>query len=148
MAATPPPPETSPRSTLLHRVGFVETDAMGVVHHSNYLRYFEAARVKWLQEHDQPYTAYMEMGLNFAVTNAEVAYHRSARFDDPLEITVWMRWVRGASLAMEYQVLCREALIASGRTEHAAVDAEGKVRRIPRERLQNLRGRVPEEGES
>ena len=33
---------------------------MGVVHHANYLRFFEEARVRWLEEHDRPYTYYLE----------------------------------------------------------------------------------------
>jgi len=119
-------------------VTFYETDAMGIVHHSNYLRFFELARVKWLEEHDQPYTAYMESGLHFATTRSEVIYHRSARFDDGLEITTWMAWVRGASLCMEYTVVCNGELIASGATEHAAVNDQGRVRRIPSDRRRSL----------
>ena len=36
-----------------HVVAFYETDAMGVVHHSNYLRFLEHARVQFLAEHDR-----------------------------------------------------------------------------------------------
>jgi acyl-CoA thioester hydrolase len=46
-----------------HRVGFCETDAMGIVHHSNYLRFFENARVVWLETHDKSYPGWIEMGL-------------------------------------------------------------------------------------
>lgn len=133
------PPEGVATSTLLHRVGFAETDAMRIVHHSNYLRHCEAARVLWLEEHDQPYTSYMALGLNFAVTRVELDYHRSAEFDDRIEVTTWLELVRGASLRMAYRI-CRDGtVLVSGATEHAAVDEEGRVRRIPRERRESLR---------
>jgi len=120
-------------STVVHRVAFFETDAMKIVHHANYLRFFELARVRWLEEHDQPYTAWLERGIHFAVTRSEVDYRRAARFDDRLRIHTWLEWVRGASLRMAYRVDCEGELLAEGATEHAAVNDEGRLRRIPKE---------------
>ena len=105
---------------------------MSIVHHSNYLRYFERSRIVWLEEHDQPYFAYMESDLHFATTRVEVDYHRSARFDDRLLITTWMVWIRGASLRMAYRIENEGRLLVSGATDHAAVNGEGRVRRIPK----------------
>jgi acyl-CoA thioester hydrolase len=119
--------------TMQHRVGFHETDAMGIVHHSNYLRFFENARVVWLETHDKSYPDWIEMGLHFAVTHAELDYRQPARFDDILEVTTWLEWVRGASLAMAYTIFCRSTLLVTGRTEHASINDEGKVRRIPKD---------------
>ena len=116
-----------------HRVGFFETDAMGIVHHSNYLRFFENARVVWLETHDKSYPEWIEMDLHFAVTHAQLDYRQSARFDDILEVTTWLEWVRGASLAMAYTIVCGSTLLVTGRTEHASINDDGKVRRIPKE---------------
>ena len=132
------PPSGAPVSTIVHRVGFHETDAMRIVHHSNYLRFCENARVVWLEIHDKSYPEWMEMGLHFAVTHAELDYRQSARFDDRLEVTTWLEWVRGASLAMAYSIVCRGELVATGRTEHASINDEGRVRRIPREDRERL----------
>jgi acyl-CoA thioesterase FadM len=63
---------------------------------------------------------------------------RPARFDDRLEVTTWLEWVRGASLAMGYAITCRGTMLVRGRTEHASVDDAGKVRRIPREDRERL----------
>jgi len=52
-------PEQATVSRLEHRVSFFETDAPKVVHHSNYVRYFELGRVVWLDEHDEPYVRYL-----------------------------------------------------------------------------------------
>lgn len=132
-------PAGVPSVTHAHRVAFYETDAMGIVHHSNYLRFFERARVDWLAEHDQPYTAYVDLGLHFATTRVEVDYKRTIVFDDVAEITTWLEWVRAASLCMAYRVEVAGELKAVGRTEHAAVSLEGKVRRLPKERRLHLR---------
>ena len=111
---------------------------MGIVHHSNYIRWFESSRVVFLEEHDQPYTAYMDQGLHFATTRVLAEYHGSARFDDPIEVTTWVEWVRGASLRMAYRVEREGELLVTGATEHAAVNDEGRVRRIPAERRESL----------
>lgn len=137
-SARPGAPAGALTTTLLHRVGFFETDGMGIVHHSNYLRFCENARVAWLEEHDRAYTAWIAAGLHFAVTRVELDYQRPARFDDRLEITTWLEWVRGASLAMGYAITCRGTLLVQGRTEHASVDDAGRVRRIPREDRERL----------
>ena len=129
-------------STVTHRVAFHETDAMGIVHHSNYLRYFEDARVVWLEEHDRPYTHYMDLGLHFAVTRAELHYRRSARFDDRLEVKTWVEIIRGASLRMGYELTCNGEVLVTGATEHAAIDDEGRVRRIPKERRENMKTKL------
>ncbi len=127
--------------TTHHRVGFHETDGMGIVHHSNYLRFCEEARVIWLETHDKSYPDWIAMGLHFAVTHATLDYKMSARFDDVIDVTTWLEWVRGASLAMAYRIECKGVLLFTGRTEHASINGEGRVRRIPkvdRERLGKL----------
>jgi acyl-CoA thioester hydrolase len=126
-------PEDATTITFQHRVGFHETDAMGIVHHSNYLKFCEDARVIWLETHDKSYPEWMEMGLHFAVTHAELDYRWSTRFDDVLDVTTWLEWVRGASLAMAYEIRCGDQLVLTGRTEHASVNDDGRVRRIPKE---------------
>ncbi len=129
-------------SKLLHRVAFHETDAMGIVHHANYLRYFEEARVLWLEEHDQPYTAYIDRDLHFAVTRVEVDYNKSASFDDRIEVTTWLEQVRGASLRMAYRITRSDELLITGATEHAVVDTEGRLRRIPKDRRTSMKAKM------
>ena len=125
---------------------FYETDAMGVVHHSNTVRYLELARVVLLEEHDVPYTWYVEQGIHFAVTRVEVDYIESIRFDETVDVTVWVDWVRGASMRMHYTVEVGERLVATAATEHASIDEQGRVRRIPKERRQSLQSLAPPRG--
>ena len=90
---------------------------MGIVHHSNHVRFFELGRVAWLTEHDQPYEAYVAQGVHFATTHVEVDYHRPARFADVVEITVWAEAVRGASLRIAYVLRVEGEAAATGAAE-------------------------------
>ncbi len=121
------------RTTVRHRVPFYETDAMGIVHHANYVRYLEIARVAWMDEHDRPYKAYVADGYHFSTTRVEFDYKRTAAFDDIVEITTWLEWVGGASLAMAYELKRGDDLIGVGSTEHALVDLDHGALRLARE---------------
>ena len=123
-----------------HRVPFYETDAMGVVHHSNYVRYLELARIRWMDEHHRSYREYVADRQHFATTHVEVDYYRPAAFDDEISVTAWLEWIRGASLRMAYRLTTPKGLIASGATEHALVDLAGRVQRISREERERLAG--------
>lgn len=151
-------PQGVPVTRHRHRVPFYETDAMGLVHHANYVRFLELARIHWMDEHHRPYREYVAENLHFATTRVEVDYLRGLRFDDEVEIAVWLAWVRGASLRMEYALRrvdparARPAsgetaplgsaarLIARGATEHAMVDTSGRVRRIPEAQRRAMAG--------
>ena len=129
-------------TSMPHRVGFYQTDAMGIMHHAQYVNVLESARVAWLEEHDLPYTHYVDSGLHFAVTRVDVQYRRAARFDDRLDVRVWIEWVRGASLGIAYAILRSGETLATARTEHAMVDNTGRPLRIPRERREALAARA------
>jgi acyl-CoA thioester hydrolase len=140
------PPEGVLQTTVRHRVGFYQTDAMGIMHHANYLHLLETARVRWLEEHHRPYTAYIAEGRHFAVTRVDLHYRRAARFDDELLTTVWVDWVRGASLEMAYVVRCERELVAWGHTEHAMVSDAGRPVPIPTDARRELASRAARAG--
>jgi len=133
------PPEGAVVTRYRHRVAFFETDAMGVVHHANYVRHLELVRVQWLDEHDEPYRVYAEQGLHYATTHIEIDYRKSTGFDDVIEIAAWIDWVRGASMRINYELTCDGACVATASTVHALVDRNGRARRIPKARVENLR---------
>ena len=107
------------------RVRFAETDAQGIAHHSNYLVWFELARVAYLAKYTGGYQAFRDEGYEATVVEAHARYLVPARFDDVIRI--WLRCmdVRGARFRYEY-VLERAAdgvRVADGWTSHACVDA-------------------------
>lgn len=137
----------SATTTVHHRVPFYETDAMAIVHHANYVRWLEVARVAWMDEHDRPYREYVAEERHFATTRVDVRYRRATVFDDRLEITVWLAALYGASLRMAYEIRRGSELVATAETEHALVDLGGRVRRLPPERRASLASKLlPDRG--
>jgi acyl-CoA thioester hydrolase len=114
------------------RVRFAETDAQGVAHNSNYLVWFEIARVSYLEEFAGGYPALRDAGLESFVLESHVRYRLPARFDDRLEIHARVGELRGARFRFDYEVRRGGELVADGWTSHACVDAETlKPIRIP-----------------
>ena len=114
------------------RVRFAETDAQSIAHHSNYLVWFEAARVAYLAEFAGGYQSIRDNGLESLVLEAQVRYRQPARFDDPLEIHTRVGKVKGARFRFDYAVTRECELLADGWTSHACVDARTfRATRIP-----------------
>jgi acyl-CoA thioester hydrolase len=125
-------------TSIIHKVAFYETDAMAVVHHANYVYFLEDARTAWFEEHDRCYLQYFGAGRHFAVVRVEVEYLRPTRYYDPLNITAALLWVRAASGCFVYDIRRDGELMATATTEHALVDDQGRLRRIPPEWRENL----------
>ena len=112
------------------RVRYAETDAMGYLHHSRHLVYFEIGRTEALRAGGGSYAAVEAAGRFLVVVKAEVKYHSPARYDDLLTLTTTVARVTPARLEHTYE-LARDGLtLATGTTVLACVDAEGTVHRI------------------
>jgi acyl-CoA thioester hydrolase len=105
------------------RVRFAETDAQGVAHHSNYLVWFELARVDFLERFAGGYQRLRDLGIESLLVEAHVRYLSPARFDDRLVVHSRCVDVRGARFRFEYAVERDGELIAEGWTAHGTVDA-------------------------
>jgi acyl-CoA thioester hydrolase len=104
-------------------VRFAETDAQGVAHNSNYLVWFEVARVAYLEEYTGGYPALRSQGLESFVLESHVRYRVPAHFDDRLRIHARIGELRGARFRFEYDIRRDGESIADGWTSHACVDA-------------------------
>ncbi len=115
------------------RVYYEDTDAGGIVYHSNYLKFAERARSEWLRDLGVQQRQWREeTGLGFAVTRCEIDFRRSARLDDVLDVATRVLEVGGASLVAE-QVIRREAdEVARLRLVVACVDGHGRPARLPK----------------
>lgn len=130
---------------LLLRVRFAETDRMGIVHHSRWAVWLEAARVEWLRERGLSYRELEDSGVSLAVTSLALSYRAPARFDDELAVMVQLREARSRRFRFSYRVLLlpdRE-LLAEGETVHVPVSSTGRAIRLPpawQERLATSHG--------
>jgi acyl-CoA thioester hydrolase len=116
------------------RVYWEDTDAGGVVYYANYLRFLERARSEWLRTLGIDQVRLMrEERLQFVVVEANVRYHRPAKFDDQLVVTVTLEGLRGASIAMGQEVRRGEELLVSATVRAACIDADSlKPRPLPK----------------
>lgn len=116
------------------RVRYAETDAMGIVHHSRYVPWFEIGRVNYLREMGLPYNQIEEMGFLFLITELGVSYRQPARFDDLVTVRTWAEKVysRGMHLAYEIVNEAGETLV-TGFTRFICADHDGHPARLPPE---------------
>ena len=109
-----------------HRVVYYETDQMGIVHHSNYIRWFEEARDEFVRDHGIDYRKIEENGILMPVTDLKCEYKSAAKYWDLAAITVRVLSYNGVRLRYGYEVRDAEtgALVVTGETGHCFIDAE------------------------
>lgn len=112
-------------------IRYYETDAQGVVHHANYFKYFELARVHHLRSIGYEYADLEREGILLVVNKIACTYRLPARFGEVLKICIHTARARGARLDHEYTVLRDGVVIAEGTSTLACVDREGQVQRLP-----------------
>lgn len=104
------------------RVRYYETDAMGIVHHSNYIRWFEVARTDYLRAVGLPYRELEQDGIQSPVIGIRCDYLKSARYDDAIDIRVFVAAYNGIRLTFGYEVRRDDGqLLCSGQSDHAFV---------------------------
>jgi acyl-CoA thioester hydrolase len=125
------PNAATTRSTL--RVRFCDTDLMGIVHHANYLTYFEMGRVEWLRRRGVTYAEWTARRVFLPVIEASVRYRASARFDDLLVVETRLVELRAASLRFEYRLADEGKLLAEGMTRLACIGENHTPQRFPQD---------------
>ena len=120
-------------STSTIRVRYAETDQMGIAHHAEYLAWFEVGRTDLLRQSGMTYRELEAGGVRLPVIGASVRYLRPAFYDDLLEVRTELAEIGGARMGFQYEVRRSgtEGPLATGSTEHATVDAQGRPRRMP-----------------
>lgn len=106
------------------RVYYEDTDAGGVVYHSQYLNFMERARTEWLRHFGFEQTWLKnELGVIFVVTQAEIKFKRPARFDDLLEIQCQPNKISFSSIEFNQQVVRQSQILIDAIIKIACVDA-------------------------
>ena len=121
-------------TTVAHKVNFYDTDAMAVVHHSNYIRWFEIGRVEFLRQAGITLTELMDDGYVFPITEVSAKYMNSGYFDDELIIETTPVALTKAKMAFTYRVLraADDTVLVTGFTQNVFTSrATGKITRLP-----------------
>ena len=109
-----------------HRVAYYETDQMGIVHHSNYIRWFEEVRIAYMSDRGYPYSRMESEGVMIPVLAVECRYKIPVKYDQPVIIRGGIELFDGLRLNVSYEITDKETgkLHVTGRSEHCFVNAE------------------------
>ncbi len=122
------------------RVYYEDTDAGGVVYHSNYLKYFERGRTEYFRKLGVSVSELARNGFIFPVVHVEIDYRSPALHDDLLRVETEVLEVGKSSFTLGQQVLraVDGKVLADGRVKLACVGTGMKVKRLPEELVQVL----------
>ena len=113
------------------RVRYDEADAMGIVHHANYFRYFEIGRTEMLRASGGNYRQMEEDGVLVVVVKATVNFRRPARYDDMLTVRTKISDIGFARIKHEYQIFRDDEQLTDAKLTLAVIDRQGNVQKVP-----------------
>lgn len=135
------------RSEIDVEVRYAETDQMGVVHHANYIVWFELARTRLCSASGFHYADIERLGYLLMVTGVEARYHRPARYGDSVQVACWCDRLGSRGLRFAYEVRRDGERLVTGATDHIWIEsATGRPCRTPgplRAPFERLAGNPP-----
>lgn len=116
-------------------VFYYETDQMGIVHHSNYIRWLEEARMDFLKKINLPYEEVEKRGILILVLGVACKYIRALRYGETYQIHTEIEKVSQVKLKLSYKIYEKESgiLCATAETEHGLTDKNLKPVRTKRD---------------
>lgn len=121
------------------KANYYETDQMAIIHHSNYIRWFEEARVDFMEQVGFGYDKAVEAGIDFAVLGVTCDYKSMVRFGDTVDIAVSVSELTASRMTVRYTVtdVATGQLRTTGETRHCYFDNR-------RQRPTSLKKALPE----
>jgi acyl-CoA thioester hydrolase len=113
-------------------VRYAETDQMGVVHHANYVIWFELARTRLCAMTGFHYAEIERMGYLLMVTGVEARYLKPALYGDTVRVVAWGERLASRGVRFAYEVWKGEEILTTGATDHVWIErATGRPSRPP-----------------
>ena len=114
------------------KINYYETDRMGIVHHSNYIRFMEEARCYLLEKVGMPYSAFEENGIMIPVLGVNCDFKHHVTFDDTILIKLFVKEFNGVRLTMSYTATEKNSgeIVFTGETKHCFTDTNLKPLRL------------------
>jgi acyl-CoA thioester hydrolase len=113
------------------RVRYAETDRMGLLHHANYIVYFEQGRTEMLRKRGFTYRDMEDAGHLLVIIDLDCKFKRPAYYDDLLTLRTTVERVTHVKIVHKHEVFRDGQLLAEGHTTLACVDREGRPQRLP-----------------
>ena len=113
------------------RVRYAETDRMGLLHHANYIVYFEMGRTELLRKRGMTYRAMEDAGHLLVIVDLGCKYKRPAYYDDVLTLRTTVERVTHVKIVHKYELIRDGVLLAEGHSTLACVDRGGRPQALP-----------------
>jgi acyl-CoA thioester hydrolase len=126
------------------RVRYAETDAMGVVHHSQYIIWFEVGRSSFMRNARVSYAEIERAGHQFRIAEVGARYHAPACYDQVITVRTWLSELHSRGLTFSYAIVRpgiaggAGQVLVTGFTKLICTDRAGQVHRLPAELRQAL----------
>ncbi|MCI8312015.1 MAG: acyl-CoA thioesterase [Lachnospiraceae bacterium] len=119
----------------LHQAQYYETDQMGIIHHSNYIRWMEEARIAYMDEMGFPYQAVEEAGIVSPVLEVQCAYKAMTYFGERILIEVELTSFKGVKYELSYVMREEKSrqVRATGTSSHCYLKKDGHLVNIRKE---------------
>lgn len=115
-------------------VRYAETDQMGVVHHAEYVVWFEVARTHLCEKSGFHYADIEKLGYFLMVTGVHLSYRRAAHYGETAQVTCHIERMASRGITFAYEVTHQSELLVRGTTEHVWVNRQsGRPCRTPQE---------------
>ena len=106
------------------RVEYHHTDQMGIVHHSNYIKFFEAARTEWLRAAGLTYAEMERRGVMMPIVDVQIKYRQPSYYDEMLSIMTYVDELPMARMTFRYEIRGEDGRdVASGTTTLGFIDS-------------------------
>ena len=118
------------------RVRYVETDAMGIVHHGNYFNWMEVGRTEFFRYLGLPYAEIEAKGIYFPVIEVHCKYIKPAKYDEQVLVETEIEKYTAARVVFNYTILRKtdRQVLVQGQTIHAFVNEKGRqinIKKVP-----------------
>ena len=120
----------------IHKVQNYETDKMAIVHHSNYIRWFEEARIDWLSQIGCTMESIEADGVLIPVMSVTCNYHSMVHFGDNVIVKLKVEKFNGIKIEIAYEIVDEKTgeLRTTGTSSHCFIDNEGKLLSLKKSR--------------
>ncbi len=103
---------------------YAETDMMGIIHHSVYPVWFEAARTEFIKMSGTSYSELEKKGIMLPLTGLECRYIKPVHYEDVVTIETYLSKMSFAKIHFSYRVMLNGELMAEGKTFHGFVSSK------------------------
>jgi acyl-CoA thioester hydrolase len=126
-------------------VRYAETDAMGIVHHSVYIVYFEEARSHYSREMGAPYADFERSGYWLTVAEVQARFIVPTRYGQQIAARCWIDDLKNRTITFGYEIVDAASgqVCVTGRSHHVCINHAGQVCRVPDQWAAAMRTGLP-----